>query len=49
MTLSDDERREIAQSDEHARLLLERTESLAAEQLMSLHGVMRPGGRGRRA
>jgi hypothetical protein len=49
MTLSDDERREIAQSDERARLLLERTESLAAEQLMSLHGVMRPGGRGRRA
>lgn len=48
MTLSDDERREIAQSDEHARLLLERTESLAAEQLMSLHGVMRPGGPGRR-
>jgi hypothetical protein len=48
MTLSDDERREIAQSDERARLLLERTESLAAEQLMSLHGVMRPGGPGRR-
>jgi hydrogenase maturation protease len=49
MALSDDEKREIAQSDERARLLLERTESLAAEQLMSLHGVMRPGGRGRRA
>src|SRR6478672_11131541 len=48
MTLSDDERREIAQSDEHARLLLERTESLAAEELMSLHGVMRPVGPGRR-
>jgi len=49
MTLSDDEKREIAQSDEHARLLLERTESLAAEQMMSLHGVMRRGGAGRRA
>jgi hydrogenase maturation protease len=48
MTLSDAERREIAQTDERARLLLERTESLAAEQLMSLHGVMRLGGRGRR-
>ena len=31
MTLSDDEKREIAESDERARLLLERTESLAAE------------------
>jgi len=49
MTLSDDEKREIAQSDEHARLLLERTESLAADQMMSLHGVMRRGGAGRRA
>ncbi len=42
MTLSDDEKREIAESDEHARLLLERTESLAAEELMGLHGTMRP-------
>ena len=48
MTLSDDEKREIAQSDEHARLLLERTESLAAEQMMSLHGMMRRGGADRR-
>ena len=48
MALSDEEKREITQSDERARLLLERTESLAAEQMMSLHGVMRPGGRGRR-
>jgi hydrogenase maturation protease len=46
MTLSDEEKREVAASDEHARRLLERTESLAAEQLMSLHGVMRSGGHG---
>jgi hydrogenase maturation protease len=43
LTLSDDEKREIAQSDERARLLLERTESLAAEQMTSLHGAMRRG------
>ena len=49
MTLSDDERREIRPVGRAGPPLLERTESLAAEQLMSLHGVMRPGGRGRRA
>ena len=38
MTLTDDEKREIREGDERARLLLERTESLAAEQMMRLHG-----------
>jgi hydrogenase maturation protease len=42
MTLTDEEKSEIRRSDERARLLLERTESLAAEQMMKLHGTMRP-------
>jgi hypothetical protein len=42
LTLSDEEQREIRASDERGRALLERTQSLAAEQLMKLHGTMRP-------
>jgi len=42
LALSDDEQREIRASDEKGRALLERTQSLAAEQLMKLHGTMRP-------
>jgi hypothetical protein len=42
MTLTEDEKREIRQADERARLLLERTDALDAEQLMRLHGSMRP-------
>jgi hypothetical protein len=41
LTLTEDEKREIRQADERARQLLERTESLDAEQLMRLHGSMR--------
>ena len=41
MTLTEDEKREIRQTDERARLLLERTESLDAEQMMRLHGTLR--------
>jgi hypothetical protein len=41
LTLTDEEKREIRETDERARLLLERTESLAAEQLMRLHGTLR--------
>jgi len=41
MTLTDDEKLEMSQSDERARLMLERTETLPAEQLMKLHGVLR--------
>jgi hypothetical protein len=41
MTLTDDEKREMSQSDERARQMLERTESMPIEQLMKLHGVLR--------
>jgi hydrogenase maturation protease len=41
MTLTDEEKREMRQSDERARQMLERTETLPAEQLMKLHGVLR--------
>jgi hypothetical protein len=45
MTLTDEEKLEIAQGDERARQILERTESMPREQFMKLHGVLRPGGR----
>ncbi|WP_052315658.1 hypothetical protein [Singulisphaera acidiphila] len=41
MTLSDDEKRAMAELDARGRGLLERTESLARGQLMELHGSMR--------
>jgi hypothetical protein len=41
MTLTDEERREMSQSDERARLMLERTETMPVEQFMKLHGVLR--------
>jgi len=41
MTLTDEEKREMSQSDERAREMLERTESMPVEQLMKLHGVLR--------
>jgi hypothetical protein len=41
MTLTDEEKREMSQSDERARQMLERTETLPAAQLMKLHGVLR--------
>ncbi len=41
MTLTDDEKREMRQSDERARQMLERTETMPVEQLMKLHGVLR--------
>jgi hydrogenase maturation protease len=41
MTLTDDEKLEMSQSDERARVMLERTETMPAEQLMKLHGVLR--------
>jgi hypothetical protein len=41
LTLTDDEKREIRQSDERARQILERTETMPAEQFMKLHGAMR--------
>ena len=51
MTMTDEEKREMRQSDERARQMLERTESMPEEQLMKLHGVLArsaPCGRGLR-
>lgn len=41
LTMTDEEKREMRQSDEHAREILERTESMPPEQFMKLHGVLR--------
>ncbi|HTL31220.1 MAG TPA: hydrogenase maturation protease [Tepidisphaeraceae bacterium] len=42
MTLTDDEKRDAADLDERGAALLRRTETLAREQMMRLHGTMRP-------
>jgi hypothetical protein len=41
MTLTEDEKREMRESDDKTRQILERTEALPPEQLMKLHGVVR--------
>jgi hypothetical protein len=41
MTMTDEEKREMRQSDERARQILERTENLPEEHLRKLHGVLR--------
>ena len=41
LTLTDEEKREMRQSDERGRRILERTEALPEEQWMKLHGVLR--------
>ena len=41
MTLTDQEKQEMRQSDDRARQILERTESMPAEQFMKLHGAVR--------
>ncbi len=41
MTLTDEEKLEIRNSDDRARRILERTENLPQEQLMKLHGALR--------
>lgn len=41
LTLTDAEKAEIRQSDDRARQVLERTESIPDEQFMKLHGVLR--------
>jgi hydrogenase maturation protease len=49
MAMTDEEKREAAGMDERTRAMLERTESLAREQLLSLHGAVRgvrPAGSG---
>jgi hypothetical protein len=41
LTLTEDEKREMREGDERARQILERTESLPAEQFAKLHGTLR--------
>ena len=41
LTMTDDEKRTMAEVDVRGRALLERTEALAREQLMGLHGTFR--------
>ena len=41
MTLTEEEKQEIRNSDDRARQILERTEAMPAEQFMKLHGVVR--------
>jgi hypothetical protein len=41
MTMTDEEKREMRQSDDLARKILERTESMPDEQFMKLHGALR--------
>jgi hypothetical protein len=41
MTMTDEEKREMRESDERARQMLERTETMPAEQFMKLHGALR--------
>ena len=41
LTMTDDEKREMRNTDDRARKILERTESLPMEHLMKLHGTLR--------
>lgn len=41
LTMTEEEKHEMRQSDERARLILERTESMPPEQFMKLHGALR--------
>lgn len=41
LTMTEEEKSEMRQSDERARQMLERTESMPAEQFMKLHGALR--------
>jgi hydrogenase maturation protease len=41
LTLSDDEKREISESDSRTREVLQRTEDMPMEHFMKLHGVLR--------
>jgi hypothetical protein len=41
LTMTDEEKREMKQSDQRARQILERTENMPPEQFMKLHGAMR--------
>ena len=41
LTMTEEEKREMRQSDQRARQILERTESMPPEQFMKLHGALR--------
>ena len=41
LTLTEEEKREMRQSDDRTRGILERTENMPEEQFMKLHGVLR--------
>jgi hypothetical protein len=41
LTMTDEEKHEMRQSDERARQILERTENMPPEQFMKLHGALR--------
>jgi len=41
LTLTEDEKREMRQSDDRVRSILDRTENMPEEQFMKLHGVLR--------
>ena len=41
MTMTEEEKREMRQSDERARKILERTKTMPEEQFMKLHGALR--------
>lgn len=41
LTLTDEEKREMRESDPRAREILERTEALTPDELMRLHGTIR--------
>jgi hypothetical protein len=41
LTLTDEEKREVRQSDDRAREILDRTENMPEEHIMKLHGVLR--------
>jgi hypothetical protein len=41
LTLTDDEKREVRESDDRARKILDRTENMPEEQFMKLHGALR--------
>jgi hypothetical protein len=43
LTMTDDEKNEVRQTDERVRKLLDRTEALKPEDFMKLHGVLRVG------
>jgi len=41
LTMTDEEKREMRQSDQRARQILERTENMPPEQFMKMHGALR--------